>query len=142
MRSASQSILALSLVGAILIGVLAAFIPTRERRHEEFLRSVRADFLSSRPALMQFLARLPSPQGQPGLLPFDSLVATPIGRRLLRVRRDGQGSVFLILRDSWVTYNVGIMAPARGPTPFSDGEERKITWTSSLGDGWFLYYAS
>ena len=143
MKTSSYALLGLAGLLTLVVALLAASYPTRTARRAKFVATIRAEFESSRAELEKFVeltdAKGQNTIGEADLAPIRE---TPLGRRILRVTRDSNGNLYFILRDSWVTFNVGVVWRKGSADLLGDGEEPRLNSVEKIGDHWFLYYAS
>ena len=143
MKTTSYGIIAATALVALTAALVAFSVPTKAERQKQFMSGLHTDFDSSRVALEQFVAQAgPSGGRTGGDLDFSSIRNTPLGKRVVRVKRDGNGNLYFVLEQSTVTFNVGLIWQSGSGDFLGDGEEPRVTHTEKLAERWFFYHAS
>ena len=143
MKTTSYGVIAATALVALTAALVALSVPTKAQRQKRFMAAVHADFDSSRVALEQFVAQASSAGGRTGSnLDMSSIRETPLGKRVARVKRDGNRNLYFVLKQSWVTFNVGLIWQSGSGDFLGDGEEPRLTQTEKLAERWFFYHAS
>jgi len=143
MKTTSYGIVAATALVAFIAALAALSVPTKAERQKKFMAALHVDFESSRVAFEQFVAQAGSDGGRTGSnRDFSSIRDTPLGKRVARVRRDGNGNLYFVLEQSRVTFNVGLIWQSGSGDFLGDGEEPRVTHTEKLAERWFFYHAS
>ena len=142
MRATSHAILGLCIAAVLFLGWVASRIPTADARADQYLADLRSDFDASRPHLDQFVSLVAT--GQLGGMRWESTILPDcrIRPRILRIVSDANGNLYFILRDSWTSYNLGLVARRADAQILGDGEEPTVRHLQPVADGWFFYRSS
>ena len=103
---------------------------------EEWLTTLTEAIRADEKPLLAYVEALRSGAAHGGI---DSL---PIASRVLGVTVDDNKNVYFILRDSFVTFNVGFIARNGDAALLGDGQEPEIRFRKRLFNNWWYYKAS